>query len=60
MKLLLQANDGRTIIREFDLDLYTENVLYPGGPPSVIGRKVTDDLVTLLNKEVQEEWELQQ
>lgn len=60
MKLLLQANDGKTIIREFDLTLHTENIMYPGGPPCIIGRKLTDDLIGQLNQEVQEEWALKQ
>jgi len=60
MKLLLQANDGKTIIKEFDLDMHTENIMYPGGPPSVMGRKVTDELIGLINQQVQEEWMLQQ
>lgn len=55
MKLLLKTDDDEPI-REFNLNIYTEDILYPGGAPSIIGRKVTDDLVTEINAVVQEDW----
>ena len=55
MKLLI-LTDNDEPIREFNLNIHTEDILYPGGAPSIIGRRVTDDLVTEINAVVQEDW----